>query len=99
MGADEKSVEDCHSSWDLGLVIDLGEMRESRGKSRSSLENASVAISRFFSPGESHLFRQGRKAQDTQGYPASLECALMFQFQFSKVQFLLNLNFNSLTLI
>lgn len=33
MGADEKSMEECHGSWDLGLVIDVGEMRESRGKS------------------------------------------------------------------
>ena len=32
MGADEKSMEDCHSSWDLGLVINLGEIRERRGK-------------------------------------------------------------------
>ena len=33
MGADEKSMEDCHSSWDLGLIINLGEIIERRGKS------------------------------------------------------------------
>ena len=82
MGADEKSMEDCHSSWDLGLVINLGEI-ERRGKSAVPWKMLQwpfqILQSRRVSP-----LQTGRKAQDTQGYPASLECTLMFQLQFSR---------------
>ena len=98
MGAGEKSMEDCHSSWDLGLVIDLGEMRESRGKSEVPWKMLQwpfqVLRSRRVSPLQTR--------EEGSGYsrvPSFTGMCPYVSIPIFKVQFLLSLNFNSLTLI
>lgn len=96
-----KSTKGCDGTWNLGLIIGLEAMRDSRGRSADPWEvfTSGEAIAISSSKGSPAFLGRGGRAdsigkEDSEAFrglksPASLESAHMSLFQFSRSHFFL----------